>query len=395
MNKNAIARVISQRSVFALAFLATLALLSPFVARKATRMPVRDLAKDFPFKRSFVDLNGGIHRLVGRKWCNGVFRFAGGTLLSELDECGDIDGTAARVVSFCRWLGARGVPYVYVQAPSKIDMPGSMLPAGLVHRGNGMADVFLADLRNAGVRVVDLRAGFTSSPQDVVRNFYVGDHHWNNDAVFKAFGVLAPEIARAAGNDPAAVAPYVSESSWDRSVWPRCFYGTKTRRVGCLFGDLDDLAVYTPRFATNMSIEIPCKGVRRSGDFRKTVMWNSGKICTRSGNGFRWDAYSLLYIGGVYGVVKHKNPGAPLKRRVLVVGDSYTRPLEAFLSTVVSDLIVLDQRRFAPGETVAGFVKSFKPDLVLQLNNPSAFGADTLSGPKMHRPVLFEYGSLE
>ena len=94
-------------------------------------------------------------------------------------------------------------------------------------------------------------------------------------------------------------------------------------------------------------------------------------------------------------MVKHKNPGAPLKRRVLIVGDSYARPLEAFFSTVVTDLIVLDQRRFAPGETVAGLVKSFKPDIVIQLCNPSAFGADTLSGPKTHRPVLFDYGNLE
>jgi hypothetical protein len=97
----------------------------------------------------------------------------------------------------------------------------------------------------------------------------------------------------------------------------------------------------------------------------------------------------------MYGVVKHENPEAPLKRRVLIIGDSFTRPFEAFLSTIVTGLIVLDPRRFAPGETVAGFVESYKPDVVIQLCNPSAFGADALAGPKTHRPVLFTYGNLE
>ena len=207
--------------------------------------------------------------------------------------------------------------------------------------------------------------------------------------------MLLPEIVRAVGDDPAVVAPYVAASSWKRDVWPQCFTGTKSRRTGLLFGGKDDLVVYVPRFWTEMTMAVLSKGMRHSGDFRKTIMWHSGKIRKGGADGFGRDAYSRLYIGGTDGVVKHANPRAPLKRRVLLVGDSYARPLEAFLSTVVTDLMALDQRRFAPGETVAGFVESFKPDLVLQMNNPSAFGADMLVGAKRRRPVLFEYGLVE
>ena len=381
----------SQRALFAAAFLAVLAVFGLPLAKKALHTPVRVLAEKFPLKRWFVELNGGAHRVVGRKFCNTVYRAPQGMLLSELKGKGRLEPIADAVGGFSKWLAVQKVSFIYVQTPSKIDMEGTMLPGPLVNRGNDRADDLMALLAEKGIRTIDLRAMLTATPQDLERYFYRTDHHWNNDAVFKAFGVLAPEIARAVGDDPAVVASYVAASSWKRSVWPQCFTGTKSRRTGLLFGGMDDMIVYVPRFKTKMTMDILSKGVRLSGDFRKTIMWHSSKIRKGGSDGFGKDAYSLLYIGGTYGVVKHENPGAPLKRRVLIVGDSYARPLEAFLSTIVTDLIALDQRRFAPGETVAGFVESFKPDVVIQLCNPSAFGADTLSGPKAHQPVLFTY----
>jgi len=383
------------RTLFALAFLAVITLFGLPLAKTARHTPVRALAAKFPYKRGFVELNGGAYRLFGRRFCNTVYRAPGGMLLSELKGKGRLETMADAIAGFSKWLAGKKSSFLYVQTPSKIDMASTLLPAPLVNCGNACADDLMARLAEKGVQTVDLRAMLTATPNDLARFFYRTDHHWNNDAVFKVFGVLAPEIARAVGADPAAVAPYVAASSWKRAVWPQCFIGTKARRTGLLFGGKDDLIVYVPRFKTEMTMDIVSKGIRRSGSFRKTVMWHSGKIRTGGSDGFGRDAYSLLYIGGTYGVVRHRNRSAPLARRVMIIGDSYVRPLEAMLSTVVSDLLVLDQRRFARHETVARFVKSFKPHIVLQICNPSAFSADTMSGPKTGRSVLFDYGPLE
>jgi len=387
-------RRIPAKSLFTLAFLAALALFAPLVARKALHMPVREIGERFPLKRWFVELNGGVHRAIGRRFCNTVYRSTGGTLLSELRGKVHPESIADALAGVSAWLAKRNVPFIYVQAPSKIDMRGTMLPAPLVNRGNARADDLMALLAEKGIRAVDLRAMLTATPKDLERSFYRTDHHWNNDAVFRVFGVLAPEIARAARLDPAAVAPVVAANAWTREVRPRCFTGTMSRRTGHLFGGMDDMIVYRPKFSTDMEMAIPSKGLHLSGSFENTVMWHAGKIRTGGTDGFGRDAYSLLYIGGTYGIVRHANSGAPLKLRLMLVGDSYARPLEAFLSTAVTDLIALDQRRFALGETVAGFADEFKPDVVLQLNNPSTFGADTLNGPKTHRPILFTYGDL-
>ena len=78
------------------------------------------------------------------------------------------------------------------------------------------------------------------------------------------------------------------------------------------------------------------------------------------------------------------------------MGDSYSRPLQGFLSTVFSEILALDQRRFKSGETVAGFVEEFKPAVVLQLDNPGALGlGGDASGPSGFKSsAVFDYGEL-
>ena len=357
------------RTVFSIAFLAVLVGFAMPLVQKAHRAPDKKLSENFPLKEFFVELNGGISRLAGRRFVNTVYRTPRGMLLSELGGANNsLRQCAEWTVELADFLADRKIAFLYLQAPPKIDLKGTMLPSPLVNKGNENADAFLAMLGSRGIRTIDLRAMLSATEEDMMRHFYLTDHHWNNDAVFKAFGAVVPEIARAAGRDPAPAMPYLSRKSWKRKIWPKCFMGTKSRRTGRLFGGLDDMIVYTPRFKTDMAIEIPSRNIRRRGSFRKTAMWRSGVIGEMKGDEFRADAYSLLYTGGIYGVVRHSNRKAPLKLRLLVVGDSYERPLEAFLSTTFSDVLVLDQRRFASGETVLGFVGEFKPDVVMQLN---------------------------
>ena len=375
-------------TVFALAFLAALVLGAVPLAFKLRHASARRLAERFPARHFLVELNGGVHRVAGRRLCNAVYRSPEGMLLSELRAAEDVSRPVESVAAFAAWLEERRVPYVSVQTPAKVDMADKMLPGCFESSGNRQVDAMLAALAERNVRAVDLRAEFTATPADVGRFFYRTDHHWNNDAAFKAFGALVPVIAHACGMDPSHAEQFSSPMAWHREVWPQCFMGSNARRTGRWFGGLDDLIVYTPKFPTEMSIEIPSKRISLSGDFRQTVMWHSDKARRRAA-GFRKDAYSLLYVGGIYGVVRHMNQHAPLNLRLMLVGDSYVRPLEALLATVVKDLLVVDQRRLGPDETVAGFVESFKPGLVLQVNNPSALG-----GPKTRLSILFKYGEL-
>ena len=111
-----------------------------------------------------------------------------------------------------------------------------------------------------------------------------------------------------------------------------------------------------------------------------------------SSSSFVMDAYSALYVGGIYPQVAHENPEAPLRVRVLLIGDSFARPAEAFLSTVVRRIDAVDPRRTPAGFSLSECVRRLKPDIVVQMINPSSFVTDKMKGPKTGRAVMFEYG---
>lgn len=109
-------------------------------------------------------------------------------------------------------------------------------------------------------------------------------------------------------------------------------------------------------------------------------------------NPYQKDLYSMLYVGGIYPIVEHENPKAAADLKVLIIGDSAVRPVEAFLSTVVKRLVVVDPRRCGDGLTLAQRVLQEKPDIVFQMLNPSSLVVDTFLRKKTGKAVMFEYG---
>jgi len=372
-----------------LAFIVVFAcLLVPRLKLKGLRKPSA-CAAAFPAKTQFVELNGASARMMGRRLCNGVFRTDDGLMLTGVTRR-DVAPVAASAIRFSRWLEKRNARYLYVQAPAKSDRRDTLHPSFMPHGGNAMADDFLGELTRAGVETLDLREWLARTPAEVRAQFYRTDHHWNNDAVFTAFGLVAGKLAEMTGTEPATIANAVAPTSWKREVWPNCFWGSRGRRTGRAFSGVDDLIVYTPRFRTQMALEVPGKNIHLSGPFRKTNMWRAKDV--RGTGRLEKDAYSYLYVGGLYPLTRHRNGDAPLKAKVMIIGDSYARPLEAFLSTVVSDLTVVDPRRFSKGETVIGLVRRLHPDVVLQMANTGGFHSDFIGRKKSGRPVLFDYG---
>ena len=355
----------------------------------------RAVESKFPLRLSFVELNGLFVRLVGQHVCNGVVKTEPhGVLLQPNARPAGTKKAAKRMRQFADFCGRHGARFLYVQLPYNLDVRSRMLPAGVEERSNANVRKMLKSLREAGVDVVDVCAEFAATPDDVARNFYRTDHHWRNDAAFRMAGRLAAEIAARCGApeaDARLAAQLLSPESWTREVHPACFLGSLGRRTGSLFAGLDDLTVLRPRFATRMSIRIPSKGVDLSGSFEETNMRRAEEAISSSAS-FVTDAYSALYVGGIYPQVVHENPAAPLGVRVLLIGDSFARPVEAFLSTVVRRLDVIDPRRTKGDFRLSDYVRQTNPDMVVQMINPSSFNSDKMKGKKAGCPVMFLYG---
>lgn len=325
-------------------------------------------------KDGLVTLNGGFVRLLGQRICNGVIRLNNGQLSwifamwrSEEEICGC---PATNIVSFARLMKDRGRPFLYIQAPCSEDLGDHLRPyTDGCPSDNATAEGICGQMTAVGVDVLDLRPTFAATPEQATANFIRTDHHWTIDAAFAAFPMIAKALLRTMGRDADQSSDEIlSASAWTRNEVKRCSLGSPGRRVGRLFAPLDDMSWYEPKFRTEMSCSIPSRGLERHGSFREALVVE--RFFSRKRRHKVMDWYNI-YIGGNFPLVEHRNRQAPVKARILLIKDSFAIPIQAFLSTVFSDIDVIDLRHYKD-EKLPDYVERTRPDAVAVLYSPTS-----------------------
>ncbi len=375
----------------------------------------------------FIQLYGGVQRLSGRRVVedavgeNTVVRLSTGGLnfvdLQAAPGVGpQVAENAAATAAFSQDLEALGIPYLYVNAPQKLQRGEALLPTGVEEYGNESADAFLAELERRGTDYVDLRPLFEEN--GIYSNwFFRTDHHWKPEAAFFAWQALTDELEERYGldADPALTDP----ANWDTRVLEHFFLGSQGKRVGSLYAGADDITLYTPKFDSELTYSCPAYGFTRTGPFETSVCfpervaqqdWFNGNPYTYYAGGdypeltYSCPAYGFTrtgpfetsvcfpervaqqdwfngnpytyYAGGDYPIAtitNHKNPDGP---RVVLLRDSFACALTPFLALSCSELTTIDLRYFEGDllDTIAGL----EPDIALTLYTASTTRLDNL-----------------
>ena len=332
----------------------------------------------FNRKHDFVDLNGLFCRMVGVRVSNGVAKLDNGHLIPLTVNKGKPLPIAANIVIFSSFLKERKIPFLHVQAPYKMDLEMKMLPSALHHHAYEDIDELLSALSAAKVNVFDLRSLFAERVKDVEKYFYRTDHHWNGDAIFEAYRLTVQKMASMLGVPGEIISDKVNPLSWRRQVRDNWFLGSWGQRTGRFFGGLDEIIWHEPRFQTRQSCAWIKEAMWRKSDFASAVILRE-YVETRP-DLFTKSAYGLY--GGTRALVCYRNSQAPVKKKILMLGDSFSHPVFALCSTVFSELDTIDPRLMQKN-AIAEYVVQTKPDMVVQLVN-----SDVFSSPK-----LFQYGT--
>ena len=325
------------------------------------------LVDAFRGKFRLLDLNGLFARLTGRRDYNGVTLLKNGML-------GEGSGTfrkekdhrplANALTGFSKYLAEMDIPFLYVQAPYKMDINGKLLPDGLTDYWNMAIDELMAALERENVHMLDLRAPLTSDIETTERMFYRTDHHWTPDGAFKAFGMLMEHLRD--NFYPELDVTYTDPQLWERHQKDNWFLGSQGKRVGSCFTGTDPLIWYTPKFETNMTCDIPKYNRHLEGDY---VAANIRQQYIERCDYYALNAY-CVYIGGDYPIVIHQNPEAPNRKRILILKDSFVLPLQTFMSTAFTEVDVIDPRHYK--ESIAEYCRQNRPDIVLMFVNGMA-----------------------
>lgn len=351
----------SPRTLFALGVVAILLSFFPRVAAK------RADPEKFPLAESFIDLNGGLCRLTGRRICNQRIRLEDGALgyadLSIRHLSDEVTNALARAEAFRRL----GLPFVHCQMPFGMDAGKRLLPPDAVCDANEKAAEFVRALRADGIDVLDLIDDLAKTPEDVRRNFYRTDHHWRNEAAFGMFRRLLAHLGEMLGDDAIRATADRIDEEWMPVTAKTRFLGSHGKRTGRLFAGTDEVTVYLPRFETHLTRRDILRGSSASGDFRDVCMRRElvEEDCGA------WDSTYTYYMLVRDGLLVYENAKPRFDRRIAVLTDSFGRPVLAFLATLFKEVHGLDPRRLPDAYER---VNALRPDAVIRIMNPTAIG---------------------
>ncbi len=316
----------------------------------------------FKQKNFFINLNGLFARATNRRVYNNSVLMDNGSLARTTYPLIDTKGNADALATFADIAHEQyGTDFVYVQAPGKPGMDEDLLPLGLEHNDKENADHMVADLKENGIAVLDLRQELSGTAEAINKYFYRTDHHWNYQGAFLGTQRIL-EFLQAQFPQWKINADNISPEQWEEHTIENWFLGSTGKRVGAWYAGADDFTYYTPYFETEMSMAVPKHQYVRSGTFEDTII-RSETYLDKETDYFTHNHY-CLYVGGDYPVVHHRNASAPNKQRVLLVRDSYSVPVQAYLSTVFQELEVLDLRYYTD-YSLLEYVRNTQPDLVL------------------------------
>ena len=330
----------------------------------------------FPCSRLLVDLNGGACRAVGRRLCNKRIMCRNGVLCESRSTIPV--GSATDGCRHVRWLSRvcreRGVPFVVIVAPAKIDAGREMLPRGWDNGGNlnAWAHACCEDFKAEGIEVVDLTSRYTATPEYVRRNFFRTDHHWKISCAFDAAHVAANELSRILGEPLLRDHPYTNPMNWEWRTLKGSFLGSHGRRTGRLFSGLDDIEYAVPLFKTHMSRTLLGTGAVWEGSFEDAAITRSRleeeNVETKySVVGGGDDALQALQAKTKDKRMRYLNFQAPCAKRVLISHDSYGTPLAAYLSPLFKEMLLNDPRNMPPGLDEAKIISDYRPDVVVRI----------------------------
>ena len=329
----------------------------------------------------FIQLYGGVQRLSGRRVIqdmvagNTVAKLSTGALnFVNLGTAGQVDQEAVgrraqATAELAAKLEVRGIHYLYIAAPQKIQRGAELLPRGLEESGNATCDAYLAELDRLGVDYLDLRPVFESN--GIYSNwFFRTDHHWKPEAAFFAWQYLSGELDLRYGYETLSI--LTNPNNWSTRVLDDFFLGSQGKRVGSLYAGVDDFTIYTPKFDTNLTYTNSDGSFDRSGPFAQSVCFPE-RVEER--DWFNGNPYTY-YSGGDYAMatmVNHNNPKGP---KVVLLRESFSCALAPFLALSCSELTTIDLRYFS-GDLM-DTIRELEPDLVLTLYTASSTGLDNM-----------------
>ena len=330
----------------------------------------------FEGKDLCITMNGLFARLSGRRVYNDVTLMKNGSLTGTVSNRESTITTLSDesiLVNFYSYFKKTNTPFLFIQRPFNTPLQEDLLPDGTFNIDQERGLRYVQAMKEAGAATLSLAPLMANTTEDINRNFYRTDHHWNSDGALLAYGYILDEMENVLGTtlDKSSADP----ENWERHELQNWWLGSRGKRVGPLFAGTDSLIWHTPKFETGrISRATAEKNTFYTGDFSEACLRIG---VTQKRNYYHSNDY-YVYLGGDAALVQLRNEQAPNKKKVLVIKNSFGIPILAYLSTAFTEVDALDPRYYNES-SLFQYIAWTKPDIVISLISAGHLESDCLN----------------
>lgn len=341
---------------------------------------------DFWMNDKYIDLYGGIQRMVGRKIVIGsgnttVVESESGNLYfcntsSKINVADEVSSeTVNRIVGFSEYCNNHDIDFIYTIAPCK----SAYLDEEVFPSVVGMSDykntptLMTEALNTRGVNSLDLSTMLHNETDLYASHFFSTDHHWKIETAFWGFQKMCEYMnAHTSKQIPSM---YYDSNQYSPEVLPSTMVGSMGARVGNFYHGADDYTLITPKYNTKFYTEwtdgyLDIKSITHQGTFQEAFLRGINK----NSKSVIYGSYISSDRDKIHIDNKTNNDG----QKILFIKDSFGIPVSSWLACVADELWVIDLR-FKQNESMYDFVLNHDIDTVIVMYNSEAFGAvDTM-----------------
>ena len=326
-------------------------------------------------KGTYINLNGLMARLMGQRHMNGVVKLDNGHLTRlEVDYNIDRDKgllSSEQMIKIHRKQKENNKVFLFVLAPCQVPKYEDIVPPGYEDYSNKNGDDFLYRLEKNGIQTLDLRETMQDEGIETTDAFFVTDNHWTAETGFWGYTKIIDFLIQTGAID-SIDSKYIDISEYDVEIYENHFIGGHGKRTGIYYAGFDDFALITPKFETDMSLEIPSTEIDKKGMFSE-IVFHKRKM--KQGH-FTQNPYST-YGYGLRNYKRYINYAAPVDLKVLTIGDSFSQIPYTFLPLVFSSCVEVDMRRYK--DDFEELYYEYEPDIIIALSNPSQLAGKVLA----------------
>lgn len=332
----------------------------------------------FPFRIKIVELGFLINKFIGTNMflnLDNLIRFDNGYYSYLIDTYDKFEKEAQNTILLGNYLNKQNIKFGYVLWPSKLSIYNGKLPKGIVDYTNKNIDTFLNILKENKISTLDLRKKMNEFCEDPLEAFFKADHHWKPETGFWATEETIKFLNREFKLN--LDENVIKKENFNYKTYSKIFLGSQGKKVSLSLAEPEDFTIITPKFDTNINLEVYCRGVKKEGTFKDSLLnidylkddfYTGSKIAT--------------YLGKITPIARITNKKITDKYKILIIKDSYIHFVAPFLSCLTNEILMIDLRKHQFNNAFDGsiykLIEKEKPNIVLIMYNCGCFN------PKMN-----------